>query len=99
MLHEDEVLTEEMLKSMGEGEVFATGLTIDNRTGINMSNSDHVLRWVAVRGNGYWDWAIYIQLASWTTDEVRRVGDKIGGTSNIRKLVKCDDEALKLYRR
>ena len=93
------MLTEEKLKSMEGGEIIDTGVTIDNYTGINMSNSDKVLRWVAVRGRGYWDWAIYIQLDTWSVDAVVNHGDKVNTKEYIQRLVPCDEEALKLYRR
>lgn len=92
------MLTINDLSNMQPHQVIDSGLTIDNRTGINMSNSDQVLRWVAVRG-GIADWAIYIGLETQSTDEIMRCGDKIFGQGHIQRLVHCDSEALKRYRR
>ena len=91
------MLTLQKLKEMKPHEVIATGLTIDNYTGINMSNSDKILRWVAKRG-GIYDWAIYIHFATHDVAYVMRQGDKVCDKENIRKLVSCDDEAFKMYR-
>jgi hypothetical protein len=91
------MLTLEKLKEMSPHAIIATGVTIDNYTGINMSNSDRVLRWVAVRGNIH-DWAIYIAFDTQSVEQVRRGGDKVHGEENIKKLVPCDKEAFKLYR-
>lgn len=93
------MLTVSKLENMTEGEVFATGLTIDNYTGVNMNNSDRILRWVAVRGHGFHDWAIYIDTDDHSEAEVKRFGDKVTEKDDIRKLVPCDDEAMNLYRR
>lgn len=92
------VLTERDLDDTPPKTAFATGLTIDNRTGVNMSDSDQVLRWVAVRGE-IADWAIYIGLQSQSVEEIMRNGDKVYGSYNIERLVPCDTDALKRYRR
>ena len=94
------MLTLQKLKDMKPHEIIASGLTIDNRTGINMSNSSKLLCWVAVRG-GYYDWAIYCTLKKDCDDiyEIARTGDKVFGEDNIKKLVTCDDESYKMYRR
>lgn len=91
------MLTLQELKEMKPHEIIATGLTIDNYTGIYMSNSDKILRWVAVRG-GIHDWAVYIHFATHDVDYVMRQGDKVIDKENIRRLVPCDDEAFKMYR-
>ena len=92
------MLTLQILKDMDPHTIFATGITVDNRTGINMSNSDKLLRWIAKRG-GIHDWAIYIHFNTYTVDDVARNGDKVSGKENIKKLVPCDDEAFEMYRR
>ena len=91
------MLTLQILKDMKPHAVIATGVTIDNYTGINMSNSNQVLRWIAVRG-GIHDWAIYVGLDTQEVDEIRSNGDKVQGEANIKKLVPCDDEAFSMYR-
>ena len=92
------MLTLQALKDMKPQTLIGTGLTIDNPTGVNMTNSDKHLRWVAVRG-GIHDWAIYVHFATNDIDFVLRQGDKVHGKENIRRLVPCDDEALAMYRR
>jgi len=92
------MLDAKMLADMPERTIFATGTIEDSPKGINMSNSKRMLRWVAVRG-GIDDWAIYIHLAEHTISYVRNYGDKVCGNGNIRKLVPCDNEALKKYRK
>ncbi len=92
------MLTIKDLQDMEPGAIIDSGVTIDNRTGINMSGSDRVLRWVAVRGNIH-DWAIYVLFAEEDEYTVRRQGDKVIGKENIQRLVPCDDEAYRMYRR
>ena len=91
------MLTLQQLKDMQPDTIFATGTVSDNANGINMTRSDKLLRWVAVRG-GIWDWAIYIYWAERSEQHIKDYGDKVTGEANIKKLVSCDDEAFKMYR-
>ena len=92
------MLTLEKLKSMEQFSVFAVGTTVDSPEGINMTNSGRKLRWVAVRG-GIHDWAIYCHWDEYGYDWIKQFGDKVHDEDNIRKLVPCDDESFKMYRR
>lgn len=47
------------LKKMPSGTIFAKGELPDSSDGINMNSTGRMLRWIAKRGDGYWDWAIY----------------------------------------
>jgi hypothetical protein len=92
------MLTLEKLKKMKEG-IFAKGEVVDSDKGVNMANTGKILKWVAVKG--YHDWAIYIDnpfMPQPNHEWVARIGDKIHDREYIRKLVPCDDEALKMYR-
>jgi hypothetical protein len=91
------MLTVKKLMDMKPHQLFATGTTTDNSTGVNLSNSGNPLRWVAVRG-GIEDWAIYVGWQWGDENHIKDFGDKIHDKDNIRKLVPCDDEALKMYR-
>lgn len=91
------MLTIEKLKEMEPG-IFMRGEIIDSPEGINMENSGKQLRWVAVRGSGYYDWTIYCYLAEKDWDFIKTQGNKVTGEVNIKKLVECDDEAFKIYR-
>ena len=80
--------------------IFAQGLTIDSPEGINMANTQKPIKWVAVRGYIY-DWAIYADnpySPRYDYEGVRDMGDKVHDRDTIKKLVPCDDEALKMYR-
>lgn len=92
------MLTKKMLNEMPAGITFATGETIDNSDGINMTNSGKQLRWVAVRGRGIPDWTIYIHFAIYDAIYIARSGDKVIGAHHIKKLVECDEEAFAMYR-
>lgn len=91
------MLTLQQLKEMPAGNIFATGIAIDDEDGLFMANTGRELRWVAVRG-GIYDWAIYCHLADKGEDWIKRQGDKVCDERNIKRLVKCDDEAFKMYR-
>ena len=93
------VLDLKILEDMPPGTIFATGLTTDNPgIGINMTNSGEELRWVACRGHGPADWAIYCQFSSWSAERIKKAGDKVSFEEHIRKLVPCDNDALAHYR-
>lgn len=85
-------LTIEKLKEMKPGELFATGIGTYNE----LNNKE--VRWVAVRGNGMPDWAIYYHLPYNNKHTVARNGDKCFIESVIKRLVPCTDEAYNLYR-
>lgn len=93
------VLTLQMLKDLEPG-IFDQGVTIDNYTGVNVANTDKVIKWVAVRGRIH-DWAIYVDNPFKpfdTFEEVARNGDKITLESHIKRLIPCDYEAFDMYR-
>ena len=91
------MLTLKMLKDMPSGTIFATGISSDTPDGLFMANTGKELRWVAVRGEIH-DWAIYCHFSEHDTEWIRRQGDKVHMEENIKKLVLCDKEALRMYR-
>ena len=91
------MLTLKQLKVMAPDTIFDSGQAMDDGSGINMSNTGSLLRWVAVRG-GIHDWAIYCDLLYKSIDEVRDMGEKIHDRETVKRLVPCDDEALAMYR-
>ena len=93
------MLTLERLKKFGDNEIIRHGGINDSPDGINMSNSGDQLKWVAVAGNGYHDWTIYCHWAERDIEWVVRHGDKVTREEHIKRLVPCDDEALKMYRK
>ena len=86
-------LTIDKLKNMSPEERFATG------TGTYPELYETEIRWVAVRGRGMPDWCIYYHLSEKSVDMVAREGDKCYDESVIKRLVPCNDEAYKRYRR
>jgi hypothetical protein len=90
------MLTLKTLNELPKG-CFETGVDIDNQDGINMSGSNEMLRWVAVRG-AINDWAIYVGRDDQTVEMIMDFGDKAFGEHMIKKLVPCDDEAFNRYR-
>lgn len=93
------MLSKRQLMDMPDNTIFAHGLVADGADGVNITNSGRVLRWLAKRGNGFYDWTIYIGLSSDPESYIVTNGDKVTGEAHIKKLVPCDDEAYKLYRR
>jgi len=87
------MLTVEILKNMTSGQIIGTG------TGTYPELHSRPVRWVAVRGRGFWDWAIYYHLENNSVEFVRQQGDKCQTESVIKRLVPCDDEAYEMYRR
>ena len=88
----------QMLKDMPPGTVFATGTETDTKDSLFMANTGKELRWIAVRGGGHFDWAIYCHFADKDIEWIKRQGDKVRFEKHIRRLVPCDDEAYRKYR-
>lgn len=86
------LLTVERLNEMKDGERIDTG--VGHIPGL----SHKEIRWVAVRGSGHSDWAIYYHLSINTAEWVRWNGDKATTEKIIRDLVPCTDAAFALYR-
>ncbi len=98
---ENELLTLDKLKAMKPGEIFANGLTTNSPDGLYMTdeNLNGELRWLAKRGDGYHDWAIYSFWSTHDLDWIMQHGQKVSNENNIKKLVACEDAAFELYRR
>ncbi len=77
--------------------IFAKGEIIDDETGINLTRSHQILKWVAVKGFAN-DWAIYAHWATGSYDFVEVSGDKVQSKENIQKVVPCTDEVYARYR-
>ncbi len=94
------MLTVQMLQDMPPETVFASGTIENSPDGLFMVNNNigKSLMWAAKRGRIH-DWAIYCYWANSGLDFVLSNGDKIINESNIKKLVPCDSEALKMYRK
>lgn len=97
------MLTVEKLKAMQPKEIFAKGETTDDEKGINIWTTWTKIHWVAVRGDGFHDWAVYIR-GSWNWLWIGDYSKSIAATwdkcpkSQIRKILEVDDEAFALYR-
>lgn len=96
---QQQLLTLSYLAATPEGTIFASGTAPDNPKGINMGNSGHELRWVARKGGGHDDWAIYTHWVRYDENYVSLHGDKVTNPETIKRLVPCDDEAFAKYRR
>lgn len=81
------------------GTVFAHGLIENSPEGLYMTNTNigKQLLWVAKKGHGN-DWCIYTHWDSKGFLYVVEQGDKVNGADNIKKLVNCEPNVLKLYR-
>jgi len=89
----------ETLQTIPKGTIFAKGETTDDQNGINMTRSGKQLKWIAKKGYGYDDWAIYAHWATMSDHFVETQGDKVTSEQNIKKLVPCSDEVYSKYRR
>lgn len=86
------MITKQKLKDMMDGRIFNTG------TGTFPEVIDREIRWIAKRGDSYYDWTIYYGLVSWSTERIAREGSKMFTGSVIKRLVPCDNQAFGLYR-
>ncbi len=92
-------ITLQDLKDMPTGHVFGVGEAMDNEDGLFMANTGEMLKWVAVRGEGRADWAIYCHFSNCSETFIKIHGDKVTSDANIRKCVACHPEALAEYRK
>jgi len=120
------MITVELLKKMTPDQIFAYGVglivhpwfndaTLVSEGGSLEVDGKHTkVKWVAVRGKGYHDWAIYhsmdanLCIADYfncqchlevSNQMIARAGAKLYDPSLIRSFVPCTDEAFNLYRR
>ena len=92
------VLTEKILDEMSPGTVIAQGEAEDSPAGLNMMGSGRQLRWIAIRGEGTADWAIFAHYRIYTYGEVSQYGDKVCDHVNITRVIPCTNGALARYR-
>jgi hypothetical protein len=92
------MLTIDKLKEIERGARFASGLAKDYHNELHMNGTGIMLRWVAVKGYGYDDWAIYAHDAFYDEAYVARFGNKVSSERNIKFCVPCDDEVFARYR-
>lgn len=91
---EPETLTRAKLEACTPGGVLAFGIA--DEPGLY---KDGKVKWVAVRGEGTHDWAIYYHKEEKSQEDVMKEGDKVTTEHIIRQLVPCYDEVFALYRK
>ena len=79
------------------GTMFAQGVASDSPSGLHMSGSGKMLRWVAVKGYNN-DFSVYTHYDSKDFDFIMQQGDKVHGMDNIKNVLAVDEEVLKRYR-
>lgn len=96
------MITLDDFKMIPPGAVFAGGEVENSPTSEGIFLTDNrqgdLLRWIAVKGYGE-DWAIYAHWADKPDEWIEQNGQKVYNIENIEKLVLCDRQVLKLYRR
>ena len=91
------ILTYEKFRELAPGAVFAKGILPDNSTGLNMTGSGNMLKWVAVKGWAQ-DWCVYTHWADNDFEFIESSGDKVESEDNIQNAVPCDEEVMNRYR-
>jgi hypothetical protein len=86
------MLTEQKLKEMKDGQIISFGE--GNYPLLDVEK----IRWIAVRGKGFHDWAIYYDSPEKTFEEIIKFGAKCFTSEMIKILVPCDQSAFELYR-
>jgi hypothetical protein len=92
-----ETLTIELLDKLPPREIFATGICVDNRYGINMTGSGKQLRWVACTGL-IGDWSVYCHWSDKSPFWIQQHGDKVRHTA-LSNVIQFDSGAQARYRR
>lgn len=97
-------LTVKMLKEMKNHEFFAWGLTNIEHPWFNDANNvgedgrSTIVKWVAVRGNGFHDWAIFHSMNANLVGEEGFINFN-GTTHLLRTLDQIADHGSKLYKK
>lgn len=88
----------EQLKSLPATKIFRYGV-IDNEKldDPNFPTNVHV-RFVAKKGNGHNDWAIYLSYAVSKNDDIAKYGIKVTRPLEIQMLCPCTKQAYEKYR-
>lgn len=98
----NKLLTIDDFNAIEAGSVFMHGITHNNTEELYMTNNDinRELFYVAKKGYGN-DFAVYVLWNDKTisTADVCCYGDKVRDKEAIKKLINCDDEVIKRYRR
>lgn len=91
------MLVDKIFDDFPNGQIFAKGEIEDNPLGVNMSNSDKMLKWIAKKGYAD-DWCIYVHWSESGFDFVESNGDKVISKDNIQRLIPCTENVFKKYR-
>ena len=95
---EKEKITIEILdNAVLDNDILATGIILDNSTGLNMTTSGKPLRWVAVHG-AIGDWCVYTHWEHNSMNFIKMSGDKVISRQNIDNILDINDEVWKSYR-
>lgn len=86
------MLTVQELKNMESDKIIGSGFFYSEL-------HEKGIRWAAIRGKNYHDWALYYHIPEKIIDYTIRLGVKSSSENIVRKLVPCDNEAWKMYRR
>jgi hypothetical protein len=77
--------------------VMASGFCRDDSTGLNMTNSNKLLKWVAFKdAHG---WSIFCNFAKHnnSVNQIINVGQRVSDINNVKRVFKCDEDVLNLY--
>jgi len=89
------ITKEDILKN--ENKVLVCGISIDNPEGINLSNTNKLIKFVFNCG-GYKDWAVYIDEEHKSFDEVRDCGNKVMPES-LKNIFELEEGVEEMFRR
>jgi len=89
----------EDLKNGQPGQVLFSGMIEDNQNGLFINGTNKLLKYVAVRGIGYYDWTIYREdcYRDMIFSEVKMFGHKLL-KSNAKLIVEASKEVWDLWR-
>lgn len=92
------IITIELLDVLPEGSIFAIGITTDNKDGFNMSDSGREIGWIAKKGDGGNDWAVYTHFTNHDLFFIQTQGDKVHPREYIENVLQFDDAVWERYR-
>ena len=97
------MVTIEILKSYPDTQIFRRGEFNssdfpDLFLPIQINANNNLISWIAKKGSGYDDWAIYYHYSDIPEKLIISNGIKIKSIPIIRKLVPCTPEVLNKYR-
>lgn len=88
----------EEFDALENATIFATGVTTDTSDGLHMMGTGKEIIWIAKKGDGGHDWAVYTHYSNRDLYFIQTQGDKVYNRDSIANILDIDDDMWERYR-